>query len=168
MKFHAKRLSLAAVGIVTAVAATACGDNITGPVTWHSTVTEVLRHAPAGPKTEVVYDTLSGPLTDAAGHSVAGTLFRESCNRKYVGNVLVQDWNCTALVNTGPHVYLAGGHANGITGELPTLNDPRFGGAFFISVVGTPPATPATAPFNVQIRVQPGGHVAVIIPGLPG
>lgn len=168
MKWHAKRLSLAAVGIVTALATTACGDNVTGPVTWHSTVTEVLRHAPAGPNTEVLYDTLEGPLTDAAGHPIAGTLFRESCNRKYVGNTVVQDWNCTALVNTVQRVYMAGGHANGNTGELPALDDPRLGGAFFISVVGTPPATPATAPFKLQIVVEPGGRTPVVIPSPPG
>jgi hypothetical protein len=162
MKWHAKRLSLAAVGIVTAAATTACGDNVTGPVTWHSTVLEVVRHAPAGPNTEVVYDTLTGPLTDSTGHGIAGTLFRESCNQKYVGNVLVQNWNCTAVVNTGPQLYVAGGRANGNTGELAPLNDPRFGGAFFISVVGTPPATPATAPFSVQIVVEPGGRAPVI------
>jgi len=158
MKWHVRKLSLAAAGIVVAVTTTGCGDNVTGPVTWHTTVVESVTHVPAGPSTVVVFDTLTGPLTDAMGKAIPGSLFRESCNRKFVNNVLVQDWNCTALVNTGPRVYVAGGHANGNTGELPTLNDPRFGGAFFISVVGPPPATPATAPFKLQIVVQPGGR----------
>lgn len=155
---YARRLSVVATGVVMASTAVACGNNVTGPHTWRSVVTETVHRVATSSNSQVLYDTLSGVLIDSKNHRVPGTVFRESCNRLYVGGVLKQDWNCLALLNTGQRVYVAGGHADGPIGELATLADPRLGGKLRIRVVGTPPPSPAPAPFIIQIVAVPGGR----------
>jgi hypothetical protein len=154
---HAKRLSAAAAGLAIGATLIGCGDNVTGGHTWRSIVTETVHRVQQNSNSQILYDTLTGPLVDSNNRPVPGTLFRESCNRLYVGGVLKQDWNCLALVNTGQRVYVAGGHADGPIGELPTLADPRLGGALFIGLVGTTTLPPAPGPFTVQIVAVPGG-----------
>jgi hypothetical protein len=158
MNWHVKRLPLAAAGVLIAVASTGCGNNVTGPHLWQTVLRHTTMSVPQDGNTVVVYDTLDGALLDAAGHALAGTLVRESCNRKFVGGTLVQDYNCTVLVNTVDRVYVFGGHANGLLGELPSLGDPRVGGALFLTATGTPPPSPLPNPFAAQVLIQPGGR----------
>lgn len=158
MKWHVKRLSQAAAGGLIAVAAAGCGNNVAGPHSWQTVLRHTTMSVAQGGNTVVVYDILNGELLDGAGHPLAGTLVRESCNRKYVGGTLVQDYNCTVVVNTVDRVYVFGGHANGILGELPSLGDPRVGGALFLTATGTPPPSPLPNPFRAQVFVQPGGR----------
>jgi hypothetical protein len=153
----ARRLPLVVGGIGIAAGLMACGNNVTGPVTWRSVVTETVSRVPQSSNSELRYDKLTGSLNDSHGHAINGTRFQESCNRLYVGGVLKRDWNCLATVYTGPHFYVAGGHADGLAGELPVLADPRTGGAFFISFDESPVAAPNPRPFGVKIVVQPGG-----------
>lgn len=153
-----KRLSVAAAGIGLTAAMVACGDDVTGPATWRSVVTQTVSQVRIAPNSVRVTDVIAGDLRDAGNHLLAGAQFRESCTRVYVGKESTQDWNCLAVVNTGPHLYVAGGHADGIVGELPALDSPKVGGAFFISYDGTT-ATPVTSPFRVRIvEVQGSGE----------
>jgi hypothetical protein len=155
----ARRLSIAVAGLGLVSGMAACGDNVTGPVTWRSVVTETLSQVPQGSNSVRSYDVISGDVRDTNNHVLPGQQFRESCYRIYVGGKLKQDWNCLAVVNTGPHLYVAGGHAAGITGELPVLDDPKVGGAFFISFDGAAATSPRTNPFRVRIvEVQGSGE----------
>ncbi len=154
---HAGRVSVAASGLALAATMIGCGDNVTGPHVWRSVVTQSsAKQVTVSTDTVVVYQTLTGSLVDSGNHAVPGTLFRESCNRRYDNGVLTQDWNCLAVLNTGPRVYVAGGHASGLIGDLPTLADPRLGGKLRI-VVETPPA-PASSVYVVKIVAVPGGQ----------
>jgi hypothetical protein len=155
---YARQLSAVATGGMIAASMIGCGDNVTGPHTWRSIVTETVHRVAQSSNSQILYDTLEGQLVDSNNQAVPGTLFRESCNRLYVGGVLKQDWNCLALVYTGRNVYVAGGHANGLVGELPVLDDPRVGGGFFIGFEGAPVPSPAPGPFTVRIVAIGGGQ----------
>ncbi|HEX4432675.1 MAG TPA: hypothetical protein VHZ96_25615 [Frankiaceae bacterium] len=157
MKWHARRLSLAAAGAVIAVTTTGCGDHVTGPHYWQTVLTHSVRNVPSGNNTVVVYDTLKGRLIGAGGQQLASTLVLESCNRKFVGGVLEQDWNCTAVINTGDRAYVFGGHANGMLGELPSLASPHPVGALFLTALGAPPPSPLPNPFSAQVLIELGG-----------
>jgi hypothetical protein len=154
VKWHARRVSLAAVGIVTAVSTTACGNHVTGPHYWQTVLTHTTRSVPEGNNTVVVYDTLKGRLIGDGGHQLPSTLVLESCNRKYVGGDLVQGYNCTTVVNTGDRAYVFGGHANDIVGELPSLASPHPMGALFLTALGAPPPSPLPNPFAAQVYIQ--------------
>jgi len=158
MMRYGKQLSAAATGLAIGATLIGCGDNVTGPHTWRSIVTETVHRVQQNSNSQILYATLEGPLIDSNNKSVPGTLFRESCNRLYVNGVLKQDWNCLALVNTGQRLYVAGGHASGLVGELPVLDNPRIGGAFFIGVEGPSALTAGQAPFTVRIVAVGGGQ----------
>ncbi len=152
---YARKLTLAAAGVAVAVSTTAgCGDHVTGPHYWQTVLTHTVKSVPAGNNTVIVYDTLKGRLIGAGGSQLASTLVLESCNRKYVGGVLVQDYNCTTVVNTGDRAYVFGGHANGILGELPSLASPHPMGALFLTALGAPPPSPLPNPFYAQVYIQ--------------
>jgi hypothetical protein len=154
MKWHARRMTLAAAGAVIAATTTGCGDHVTGPHYWQTVLTHTVRSVPSGNDTVVVYDTLKGRLIGAGGHQLASTLVLESCNRKFVGAALVQGYNCTTVVNTGDRIYVFGGHANGILGELPSFASPHPMGALFLTALGAPPPSPLPNPFAAQVLIE--------------
>jgi hypothetical protein len=154
MKWHVRGLCLAAAGAAIAVTTAGCGDHVTGPHYWQTVLTHSVRSVPEGNNIVVVYDTLTGRLIDGGGHQLAGTLVLESCNRKFVGETLVQDYNCTTVINTGDRAYVFGGHANGLLGELPSLASPHPMGALFLSALGAPPPSPLPNPFAAQVYIQ--------------
>jgi hypothetical protein len=154
MSKNVRGLSLSALGVVAALATTSCGDHVTGPHYWQTVLTHTVRSVPAGNNTVVVYDTLKGRLIGAGGQQLASTLVLESCNRKFVGGVLVQGYNCTTVINTGDSAYVFGGHAGGLLGELPSLAAPHPMGALFLSALGAPPPSPLPNPFFAQVYIQ--------------
>jgi hypothetical protein len=139
--------------VVTAVATTACGAPVTGPHYWQTVPHETVKTVVTGTNTSTVYDTMFGRLVGNSGQ-LPNTLFQQSCNRKFVGSMMVQDWNCTRVLNTGDQVYVFGGHATSLFGELPSLGGK--GGALFFTTNGTPPPSPN--PFFAELLIEPAGR----------
>ena len=160
MSKNVRKLSLAAVGAVFAVTTTGCGSNVTGPHYWQTVLKRTVTSVPVGNNTVMVYDTLHGVLIGDGGRQLTNTLVQESCNRKFVGGVMVQNWNCTAVVNTGDRVSVFGGPASGILQRLPSLGDPKAPGALFLSALGIhAPGSPLPNPFPAQVLIEPAGSI---------
>jgi hypothetical protein len=157
MNPYVRRLSVGAAGIAVATSMAACGNNVTGPANWHALVTETVNRVWVSNNSYLQYDKLAGALVDSKNRPVARTQFRESCNRLYVDGKLKRDWNCLAIVYTGHAIYVAGGHADGVIGELPVLANPKVGGKLRIILQGSAAAAGHDG-FKLQIVSVPGGR----------
>jgi hypothetical protein len=112
-----RRTVILAVGAVTAAATlAACGDPIKSNVNWRSQATLT------GVGTRNL--TLQGPLLNAQGKVIPGTLFREVCAQIGPVGEPAPAYNCVVAINTGTNTYAASGDVAGPYGTLKSLATP--------------------------------------------
>ena len=144
---------IAVTSVSVMVAASACGNVITADHSWKSLVAEVTLTAQAGgaSATGVV---LYGRLVDAHGRPLLSTVVQETCAKVTTPKMPSAAYRCLLLVNTGPHIYVAGGRADGPFGKLPSLAGRSTPGS--ISVTSLTKMPSVGKPLSVELSAVKG------------